>query len=428
MLYLKRIFCVSLFFLLLACSRSQSTSSDGANTGRDSEQKPDKETLAPWQEGYLDIHAINTGRGECTLFIFPDGTTMMVDAAGSLISPDAEIPPPPQKPNSNISPGKAIANYVKHFIKPATNKLNYIMLSHFDPDHMGTYSTNLPLHSSGSFRMGGVTEVGAAVPFEKIIDRGYPNYDFPSNLKTGSGIIDNYVNFIDWAKTSYQASAEQFAVGRNDQIVLKQNPSAYSNFEVRNLVANGVVWNGTGTGVTNTLPPADELIAAGTKENVYSVGFQVAYGKFNYFSGGDLQYNGRSTYPFQDIEAPVANIVSAVDVMKANHHGTANCNSEALLNKLVPQAVVIHTWRDVQPNPATLARMYAVNSNCQVFTTNMTEANKPRLGENLAKIKSLQGHVVVRVKPGGDSYSIYVLDDNNQDYNVTKTFGPYQSK
>src|SRR4051812_13110964 len=36
--------------------------------------------LPPWQEGYLDLHHINTGRGNAAFFIFPDGTTMLFDA------------------------------------------------------------------------------------------------------------------------------------------------------------------------------------------------------------------------------------------------------------------------------------------------------------------------------------------------------------
>src|SRR5690606_37522848 len=87
-------------------------------------------TLPAWQKGYLDIHAINTGRGESTLCIFPDGTTTLVDAAGSLISPDDAIPPPPQKPNDSISPGLAVANYTNHFIRSASGKLNYVLISH----------------------------------------------------------------------------------------------------------------------------------------------------------------------------------------------------------------------------------------------------------------------------------------------------------
>ena len=46
----------------------------------DDEEEQMGEQLPSWQKGYLDIHHISTGRGDCTLMILPDGTTMMVDA------------------------------------------------------------------------------------------------------------------------------------------------------------------------------------------------------------------------------------------------------------------------------------------------------------------------------------------------------------
>jgi len=405
--------------------RSQSLSVNSTR-GSDSTSSIGR-TLPAWQKGYLDIHAINTGRGETTLCIFPDGTTMLVDAAGSLISPADAIPPPPQKPNGSISPGLAIANYTSHFIKSASGKLNYIMMSHFDPDHMGSMDSGLPMHVSNSFRMGGVTEVGAKIRFDKILDRDYPNYDYP-NYKASDPRIANYINFIKWSKKAYNAKAEQFVAGRNDQIVLKQDPAKYPDFEVRNIVSNGRVWTGSGTETINTLPAAEEVVAARAKENVFSIGFIMSYGKFNYFSGGDLQYNDRTDHPWKDIEAPVAKVVKSVDVMKANHHATANCNSKELLEKLAPQVVLVHNWRDIQPNPATISRMFDANNTCQIFTTNMSDANKVRLDTNLPKLKSTQGHIVVRVAPGGEEYSIYVLDDSNMEYKVKKVFGPYRSK
>jgi glycerophosphoryl diester phosphodiesterase len=152
----------------------------------------------------------------------------------------------------------------------------------------------------------------------------------------------------------------------------------------------------------------------------------LTYGKFDYFAGGDLQFNDKSNYSWKDIETPVAKVVTAVDVMKANHHGTSNCNSDALLKKLVPQTVLIHTWRDVQPNPETVGRIYAANSDCKLFTTNMTDANKIRLSDYLSKFYSTQGHIVVRVAPQGLQYTIYVLDDSNEEYKVKERFGPYQ--
>jgi len=36
--------------------------------------------LPQWKEGYLDLPHINTGRGSGAWYIFPDGTTMLVDA------------------------------------------------------------------------------------------------------------------------------------------------------------------------------------------------------------------------------------------------------------------------------------------------------------------------------------------------------------
>ena len=36
--------------------------------------------LPLWTEGCLDIHHINTGRGESAFYILPDGTTMLIDA------------------------------------------------------------------------------------------------------------------------------------------------------------------------------------------------------------------------------------------------------------------------------------------------------------------------------------------------------------
>lgn len=36
--------------------------------------------LPPWQKGYLDIHHINTGRGDATFIVLPDSTTCLIDA------------------------------------------------------------------------------------------------------------------------------------------------------------------------------------------------------------------------------------------------------------------------------------------------------------------------------------------------------------
>ena len=46
------------------------------------------ERLPGWTAGTLDIHHVNTGRGNATFFLLPDGTTLLIDAG------DGGNPPP----------------------------------------------------------------------------------------------------------------------------------------------------------------------------------------------------------------------------------------------------------------------------------------------------------------------------------------------
>lgn len=51
------------------------------------------------------------------------------------------------------------------------------------------------------------------------------------------------------------------------------------------------------------------------------------------------------------------------------------------------------------------------------------------LGQPLpAWAEGSNGHIVVRVAPGGDTYWVYVLSDSDRKKNVTKINGPYTSK
>jgi arginine repressor len=62
-----------------------------------------------------------------------------------------------------------------------------------------------------------------------------------------------------------------------------------------------------------------------------------------------------------------------------------------------------------------------------IFSTNVMEETRVVVGENIDKMKSQQGHIVIRVNPGGDSYNIFILDDSAENYLVKAVFGPYSS-
>jgi beta-lactamase superfamily II metal-dependent hydrolase len=383
----------------------------------------DKNHVSPWKEGYLDIHAVNTGRGESMFYVFPDGTTMLVDCAGSLLKEHTYMPTDP-KPDSSVTSAQVISEYIRHFA-PKSNResIDYVMISHYHSDHMGDVNKHSPI-AEGGYRLSSTSELGTEIPFKKLITRGDHNKVVTYNCSKES-IMKNFLKFVDWTKEKNGTVYEYFEPGRDDQIVplKKEVPS----FKIQNIAAAGYYW--TGDSVVTDIPPREELEAAGLPlppENNMSCVFVLSYGDFNMFSGGDLQYSKRDLYPYYDLETPVSKVVSKVEVMKASHHGTSNTNCQELLDVLRPDVFVVNNWRDIQPNPETIGRLYKASPDCDVYLTNLAERNREPLGEYLDRFKSLGGHIVIRVAPGGKSYLVYTLDDSDFDYRITGSFGPYE--
>lgn len=384
-----------------------------------------------WSEGYLDIHCINTGKGESSFFVLPDGTTMLVDAGVALT-------PPPRisetKPNKSRTPGEWISRYIEHMTQPIKDKkLSYILVSHFHQDHMGGLRPEMKSSKSGTYRLSGITEVGDNIPFNKIIDRNWPDYNWPVMLDDEK--MKNYQQFIKWHIENNKAVAEQFKVGHNDQIVLVNKPEKYPNFEIRNIAANGHVWTGFGSNEHNCFPELKDLDKKNyPPENKCSIAFRLSYGRFDYFSGGDLDVRsadtGGSADQWKDIETPVALVTGPVDVCKANHHGNYDANSVTFLRTLRPRVIIIHTWLVNQPDFGIWRRMISQETYLgprDVYATNIMEGTRTFFGEEIEKMKSQNGHIVIRVNPGGESYFIYILDDSNENFEVKTVHGPYIS-
>jgi hypothetical protein len=59
----------------------------------------------------------------------------------------------------------------------------------------------------------------------------------------------------------------------------------------------------------------------------------------------------------------------------------------------------------------------------------MLEANKLVIGPALERsYKSMDGHIVLRVMPGGKTYYVIILNDENEVNEVKSIHGPYDTK
>ena len=416
--------------------------------------------LSAWTEGTLDIHFINTTTGECTFIIFPDGTQMLVDAAGSITATGAVGSTTNTGIRSRWDPttdpdfraGKFIADYIKDCMAWTGNdKLDYVVNTHFHADHFGGYSTALPVSDlSMTYRKQSLPEVLDLLPVGLLLDRGYPDYNYPFDMQTkasNASTIKNYVTAVKWHAANKGLKAEMFKAGSSTQISMLRNPDAYPSFKVQNIAVNGEIWDGPGTSTaTATFPAQKDIEVANPKsvgnadkcpeENHCTTAFKLSYGKFDFYHAGDAQYDGCSTFVWKDMETPAAKACGAVDVMKADHHGVTNTNGHGFVAKnghvceamkyLNPRCWIINSWTDGHPRQAVFEGVASYVPGMDIFITNSC---KDMYGyDNYSHVKSSDGHIVVRVSKDGGKYYIYTLSDSDGKKTVRRISGPYTSK
>ena len=435
--------------LLLSCNKPD----NGGATGGGSEEKPgvgtpvvdergpfDNEigkTLSPWAEGCLDIHAVNSGRGECTFFIMPDGTSLCCDA-GEITKDGSEAsgdhPRVDQKPNANTRPYVTYANYISHFLPDGKDYLDYMLMTHFHNDHFGsptdksyTEVTRMGL----TWRQSGIMALYDIVPFDKMIDRAYSPSDTKYDFVKETGVsysagYDQYANFIQWARASKGLKVERAKLGSTSQIRLVNDPSAYPDFAVEVNAVNGKV-KGDESEVTKAIA-----------ENGTSISFMISYGGFDYLTSGDAGTNTVVGRPLADV------INKKIEAMKAHHHFAWDTMSEYIMNIYQPKVIVSQSFYDHQPDMGhewkcygnsyvdktsyefqNAWKSYGQDSDKNWYFTNIHPKTSQMYPDEVIKMKSLNGHVVIRVKEGGGEFYVYVLDDTDFEYKVVQIDGPF---
>jgi hypothetical protein len=404
------------------------------------------QALPRWERGMLDIHHINTGTGNAALFILPDGTTLLVDAGAGYRAEQVRTRyDAPPRPDASRRPGEWIARYIRRAHPDGERgELDFAMLTHFHADHMGALREASPMAASGAYRLTGITDVGEAIRIRTMLDRGAPDYAFPAPLD--NAMMRNYRAFLAWQTAERGLTVERFAAGRADQIVLRRAPADFTNFRIRNIAANGSAWTGEGTATRNRFPEG-----VTPSENNCSLAFRLDYGAFSYFIGGDMAGVpdaavagvSRAGEPaWTEMESAVAWVTGPVDVNAVNHHGTPDAANAFFLSVLRPRVHILSTYAASQPGPGVLRRLRADRvypGPRDVFMTNWMwpgrrehmvklygEADAAWLVGELDRIASNQGHVVVRVEPGGRRYRVFVLDDSREDGGVRSVHGPYE--
>lgn len=411
--------------------------------------------LPPWQTGELDIYHIHEGRGNATFMIFPDGSTLLYDL-GSVAAKSQQTTVLPKYsntlPNNNKPPYAWVAHFIQQF-SPHPKELNYLVISHYHFDHMGEWDSNRKEANSGGYKLFGVTGLAQALHIDTLIDRSYPDYehhgDIPGKLSNDlhskneyarltALTMQNYQRFVYYQIKHNHLKAEKFIVGSNTQI--REQYHLTKSFKVKNIIGNGYVWTGKGSGTYHFIKYAINNTLGNKIENDFSLGIRIDDGAFRYFTGGDM--TGR-VLTGKDInssaEAVAAPIVGHVDVATLNHHGFDDAQSEIWVKTLRPCVWIQQNWAASQTSLPMILRTFDSHSYAQkreLFALHhfaLNDLELPSLGgphhQNPINqyYKDTMGHVVVRVMSGGKQFWVIILTSNTDNPVIKAFYGPYSS-
>ena len=340
---------------------------------------------------------------------------MVVDAGEFVDYVPAKYSRVAARPDSATRPTEVYARYIRHFLpKQSGGKLDYGMVSHYHMDHFGRVEDWMRADDTRGYVFTGITALAARIPIRTLIDRSWPDYSGQDSKAMGR--IDFYKAFVEYACAHEGMKAMRFEPGRDDQIVLCHDQERYRSFRLTAYAASGKVWDGERI--------IDPYKGKPFRENGGSCCFLLSYGRFDYYSGGDAGGNTK-------VALPVARAIGRrIEAMKADHHLSINTMKDETMDILRPEVIVTQSFfqRDGQPHLPTVERLLKRSPAPLLFFTNISPSTAAVHPDIYGKTAGMNGHIVIRVMPGGKKYYVFMLDDGDFSYRVKSIHGPFRSK
>lgn len=366
-----------------------------------------------WRPGEMDIHFIHTGVGEQTFFIFPDGTTLLLDCGDTHhVKYMCDVPP---QPSAERCGGEWVSRYIQRLVPQ--REIDYLMVSHWHGDHIGDPSLGCWRSADGR-QICGISAVAEDFRFAKYFDHQFPN---PGRyaLDPDPEAFEFFQKWLAKARAGGM-DAQPFVVGARGQIRLLKDAAAYPDFSVRNLCANAVVWDG-GSGVVDCGAAHARSGRSRIHENRLSSAIRIDYGAFSYYSGGDneLQLYGEDGRPF-NWEERIGRVCGPVEVAKTNHHAGTYAMSPEFCAAVRPRVWLSSVWQPHMVDHKSLRPMCSRELYpderyvCFGYVADGVREVAAAYGDDIAPC----GHVVVKVAPGGATYDVFTLTAEDESMRV----------
>ena len=376
-----------------------------------------------WKKGHFQIHFIYTGASESMFLIFPDGTTMLIDCGDFDAASRGELALP-LLPDGSRHAGEWIARYVKR-VNPNGSDVDYMLISHFHRDHMGTakWCKDVVRRGNRDSHLTGFSLAAETLHFRTAIDRTGGAFDSRELFEPSENQFPYLLNCLyGHLKARDGLEVEKLRLGATDQIVCRHG--GVDGFSVKNICANGRLALADG-GVLDTLRP-DGKMPWYWNENHLSCGHVFTYGKFKFFTAGDfsgpaMDANGVTLLPEEHL---AKTLTGPVSVAKVNHHGFKSM-PDSLLRALRARVYAACTWDVLHLTDDCLAR-FANPANCEKGTllvpgnfgaSRRTVVNAA--GRALFPDEVYGGvHSIIDVPPVGETFTLSLVDAHDEDMRV----------
>ncbi len=254
----------------------------------------------------LQIIAIDVEGGAATLYITPEGKSLLVDT-GWPTGRGGRRPPAGAPASTDPSSADKIIAAAR---RAGLSKLDIVLITHYHVDHVG-----------------GLGELMSKFQVGELLDHG-PNRETPS-------VNDNPAN----DPMKLYAEYERLIAGYPRRSLKPGDTVKIGSVVLTIMTSDGAVI-GTplpdGGQSTPLCAAMTDKLENGGEENARSVGFLLNYGSARVVSLGDLTWNVE-----KDLVCPV-NKAGRTDLLFVSNHGSNLNNSPALLHALTPRVAIMN--------------------------------------------------------------------------------------
>ena len=273
----------------------------------------------------LQMVSIDVEGGGGTLFVTPDGHSLLIDAGN----------PDDSRATGDHPSSERIVDAARRL---GLKRIDYVLITHYHVDHVGGLAGLLKRIPVGTFidhgpnrevagtqgPMGIIGPDGRGMtplPGSPPRPAGMP--PLPKNIKMTADYYSEYVKLIAGHKHIVAKPGDVLHIGELTDTIVAADAK---------VLAKPLPGAGEPNSSCETMQP---MFANGGEENTRSVASLLTYGKVKIAAFGDLTWNRE-----KDLFCP-DDKVGKVDVYLASHHGTQWSGSPAMLNSLQPIVTIM---------------------------------------------------------------------------------------